>query len=210
MLCLAMSAPFGLRAQDNAKPAAAKAGAELSAKGPAAATAIFAAGCFWCVEADFDKVPGVISTTSGYTGGKYANPTYDDVAVGVTGHVEAVRITFDPARISYQQLLDYYWHHVDPTDARGQFCDRGGAYQPVIFVSDDAQKAEAEASKKQLEDSKRFKRVAVEIKPAFRFWPAEAEHQDFYKKNPYRYRFYRLGCGRDAHLARLWGSEYAH
>lgn len=176
----------------------------------ASSVAIFAAGCFWCVENDFDKVPGVLDTTSGYAGGKYANPTYDAVATGATGHVEAVKVTFDPAKVTYKQLLDYYWHHVDLTDGRGQFCDRGPAYHPVIFVSDDEQKLLAETSKKELEQSKRFPRIAVDIKPVFRFWPAEAEHQNFYKKNPYRYRFYRAGCGRDARLTQLWGSEYTH
>lgn len=204
ILCALAAAPFALRAETAAQR---NGGEAADAKG---GVAIFAAGCFWCVEADFDKVPGVLSTTNGYIGGKYADPTYDLVALGITGHVEAVRVTYDPAKVSYKQLLDHYWHHVDLTDGRGQFCDRGSAYRPVIFASDGQQKAEAEASKKAIEDSKRFAHVAVEIKPAFRFWPAEAEHQDFYRKNPYRYKFYRFGCGRDARLMQLWGSEYAH
>lgn len=202
LLALA-SVPIAPRAATAEQP-------QRTAAQPADGVAIFAAGCFWCVEADFDKVPGVLSTTSGYTGGKYANPTYDDVASGLTGHVEAVRVTYDPSKVSYKKLLDYYWHHVDLTDGRGQFCDRGPPYHPAIFVSDDEQKAQAEASKKDIEDSKRFARVAVEIRPAFRFWPAEPEHQDFYKKNPYRYKFYRYGCGRDARLTQLWGGEYTH
>lgn len=172
--------------------------------------AIFAAGCFWCVEADFDKVPGVLDTTSGYTGGELVKPTYEDVSLGTTGHVEAVRVTYDPAKVSYRQLLDYYWRHVDLTDGSGQFCDRGPTYRPAIFVSDERQNSDAAASKQELEDSGRFARIAVEIKPAFRFWPAEEEHQNYYKKNPYRYKFYRAGCGRDARLSRLWGSEYTH
>lgn len=206
----ALPAPLPARAMSDVESARARP-AVASTERPATAVAIFAAGCFWCVERDFDSVPGVLETTSGYTGGKYANPTYDDVAMGLTGHVEAVRVTFDPEKVSYRQLLDFYWRHVDPTDARGQFCDRGPAYRPAIFVSSDEQQMQAEASKKDLADSKRFARpIAVEIKPAFRFWKAEEEHQDFYKKNPYRYRFYRAGCGRDARLTQLWGGDAGH
>lgn len=174
------------------------------------AVAIFASGCFWCVEADFDKVEGVLDTTSGYTGGKVDNPSYYDVAGETTGHVEAVRVTYDPAKVSYKELLDYYWRHTDVTDGGGQFCDRGASYAPVIFVSDDEQRALAEAGKRDLEASKRFARIAVRIAPAFRFWPAEAEHQNYYKKNPLRYRYYRAGCGRDARIRQVWGSDYTN
>lgn len=192
-----------------AEPAASAPGKQ-TATAPQRAVAIFAAGCFWCVERDFDQIAGVLETTSGYIGGDVANPTYEEVATEQTGHVEAVRVTYDATRVSYRELLDYYWHHVDPTDGLGQFCDRGLPYRPAIFTVDAKQKALAEKSKKDLEESGRFARVAVAIEPAFRFWPAEAEHQDFYKKNPYRYRFYRLGCGRDARLAQVWGNDYTH
>lgn len=191
-------------------PAAAGTAERAESPAGASAVAIFAAGCFWCVEADFDKVAGVLDTTSGYIGGRTDNPSYDDVATETTGHVEAVRVTYDPAKVSYKELLDFYWHHTDVTDGRGQFCDRGTAYAPVIFVADDKQRALAEAGKRELEDSKRFSRVAVRIAPAFRFWPAEAEHQNYYKKNPIRYRYYRAGCGRDARLRQVWGSEYTN
>lgn len=170
------------------------------------AHAIFAAGCFWCVESDFDRVPGVLATTSGYTGGKTNNPSYEDH----TGHVEALQVDYDPARVSYETLLDYYWRHVDLTDGNGQFCDRGPSYRPVIFTSDETQKALAEKSKKDLEDSGRFKKIAVRIETAGTFFPAEDYHQDYYKKNPLRYRYYRTGCGRDARLTQLWGAEYQH
>lgn len=170
------------------------------------AKAIFAAGCFWCVESDFDHLPGVIDTTSGYTGGTLENPSYDNH----TGHVEAVQITYDPSKVNYKQLLDYYWHHVDLTDGGGQFCDRGSAYRPFIFTGNEAEKAEAEASKKELEESGRFKKIAVQIAPAGKFWAAEDYHQNYYKKNPLRYRYYRAGCGRDARLTQLWGDLYQH
>lgn len=174
------------------------------------AVAIFAAGCFWCVEADFDKVEGVLDTTSGYTGGDTDNPSYEDVASEKTGHVEAVRVTYDPAKVSYKELLDFYWRHTDVTDGSGQFCDRGPSYAPVIFVSDDEQRTLAEAGKRELVASKRFSRIAVRIEPAFRFWPAETEHQNYYKKNPVRYRYYRAGCGRDARIRQIWGSDYTN
>ena len=199
MLGLAQAAALPASAADTQQPA-----------GADKAVAIFAAGCFWCVEADFDKVQGVIDTTSGYTGGKLDNPTYEDVSSETTGHVEAVRVTYDPAKVSYKELLDYYWRHTDVTDGRGQFCDRGASYAPVIFVSDGEQKLLAEASKRELEDSKRFPRIAVQIKPAFRFWPAEIEHQNYYKKNPLRYRYYRAGCGRDARLSQIWRGEFTN
>ena len=180
--------------------------AQDAARPPQSAHAVFAAGCFWCVENDFDRVPGVTGTTSGYTGGKLNNPTYEHH----TGHVEAVQVTYDPAKVTYMQLLDYYWHHVDLTDGRGQFCDRGPSYRPVIFVGSDAEAALAKASKSELERSGRFKQVAVQIEPAGKFFPAEDYHQDYYTKNPRRYRYYRAGCGRDARLEQIWGADYQH
>ncbi len=174
-------------------------------------TATFASGCFWCTEADFDKVDGVVSTTSGYTGGKTEHPTYEQVSTGRTGHAESLQVRYDPKKVTYEQLLDYYWHHTDVLDAGGQFCDRGSQYRPVIFTHTPEQKRLAEASKAALEKSGRFKApIAVEIVPASTFTPAEEYHQDYYKKNPVRYGFYRHGCGRDARLKQLWGEEAGH
>lgn len=170
-----------------------------------AATAIFAGGCFWCMEADFDKVPGVLSTTSGYTGGGLANPSYEQVSAGGTGHLEAVLVRFDPARTSYAKLLEAYWPNIDPLTATGQFCDIGSQYRSAIFYADAEQQRLAEASKVALQVSGRFDRpVVTEILPATTFYPAEEYHQDYYKKNPLRYRFYRTTCGRDARLEELW------
>ena len=170
-------------------------------------TAIFAGGCFWCVESDFDKLPGVVSTTSGYTGGHVPQPTYHQVSAGDTGHAESVEIVYDPKVVSYRQLLDYYWHSIDPTVRNRQFCDVGTQYRTAIFTLDDEQKRLAEASKAEIERTKPFKApIVTEIVKAGKFWPAEAYHQDYYKKNPRRYHFYREGCGRDARLKKLWGS----
>lgn len=167
------------------------------------ATAIFASGCFWCTESDFDTVPGVLSTTSGYTGGRVANPTYEQVSAGGTGHVESVEVVFDPAVVTYTRLLDVYWHNVDPFVARGQFCDFGEQYRPVIFVRNDAQRAAADASKAALQ--RRFDRpIVVAIEPAGPFYPAEAYHQNFHVTSTVRYKYYRWGCGRDARLAEIW------
>ena len=177
-----------------------------AAKPPAAglAVATFAAGCFWCTESDFDKVSGVVSTTSGYTGGHKPNVTYQEVGGGRTGHTEGVRIVFDPSKVSYQKLLDVYWRNVDPLDARGQFCDKGSQYRPEIFVHDAEQRKLAEASKAAVE--KKFKRpVAVKVTAAPTFYVAEDYHQDYHQKNPVRYKFYRYNCGRDARLETLWG-----
>ncbi|MEQ1714876.1 MAG: peptide-methionine (S)-S-oxide reductase MsrA [Hyphomicrobium sp.] len=200
---LAISAAFSLPlAAGEPKPAA---------KSAATATAIatFAGGCYWCVESDFDKVKGVVDTTSGFMGGHTENPTYDEVSSGETGHTEVVRVTYDPSIVSYQTLLDAYWRNVDPTDGRGQFCDRGSQYRPAIFVYTGEQKALAEASKTSLEKSHRFADpIAVEIHSASGFTPAK--DQDFYKLSPVRYKFYRLGCGRDARLAQLWGGNAGH
>ena len=180
----------------NAAPAASPA--------DATATAVFAGGCFWCTEADFDKVPGVISTTSGYTGGIVARPSYEQVSAGGTGHYEAVKVVYDPKRVTYAQLVERYWPTIDPTDGGGQFCDRGDSYLSAIFVTPE-QRAVAEASKAKL--AKRAvlpAPIATKVLPAAPFYPAEGYHQDYYKKNPIRYRFYRTSCGRDARLAEVW------
>lgn len=177
------------------------------APAPGTATAVFAGGCFWCIEADFDKVPGVVATVSGYIGGARAHPTYEQVARGGTGHAEAVQITYDPAKVSYEQLLQTFWRNIDPVDAGGQFCDRGSQYRSAIFVQNDEQRRAAEASKEALSRSGRLsKPVATEIVQAGPFYPAEEYHQDYYRKNPTKYEFYRWGCGRDARLQQLWGS----
>jgi len=166
-------------------------------------TAILAGGCFWCVESDFEKLPGVIESVSGYTGDDLQNPTYRKHG----RHVEAVEITFDPTVISYDQLLDYYWRHIDPTDNGGQFCDRGHAYIPVIYARSD-QLAQAEASKANIEKTKPFSApIRVPVLPAKTFWKAEEYHQDYYKKNPAHYNRYRKGCRRDAVVNSLWGDN---
>jgi peptide-methionine (S)-S-oxide reductase len=170
------------------------------------AKATFAGGCFWCVEADFDKVPGVLRTTSGYIGGRTANPTYEEVSRGGTGHAEAVEIIFDPSKVSYEKLLDVLWHNIDPLAKDRQFCDGGDQYRSAVFYHDDAQKRAAEASKATVQA--RFKQtIATEIVPAGTFYKAEDYHQDYYLKNPIRYKFYRFNCGRDARLEELWGKK---
>ena len=175
------------------------------------AKATFAGGCFWCMQPPFDKLDGVVSTTAGYTGGHKVNPTYHEVSAGGTGHAEAVEITYDPKRIGYDKLLDVFWHNVDPTDAGGQFCDRGDQYRSEIFTHDDEQKKLAEASKAALEKSKPFKEpIATKIVPATAFYAAEDYHQEYYKKNPLRYKIYRYGCGRDKRLEQLWGKAPDH
>jgi len=159
------------------------------------------------MEAPFDKLPGVVSTTSGYTGGQKKNPTYEEVSSGSTGHAEAVQVVYDPAKVSYERLLDVYWHNVDPTVKDRQFCDVGTQYRTAIFVHDDTQRRLAEASKAALEKSKPFKEAIVTpIVAATEFWPAEEYHQDYYVKNPVRYNYYRTGCGRDRRLEQLWGA----
>ena len=171
------------------------------------AKATFAGGCFWCVESDFDKVPGVVSTTSGYIGGKVANPTYEQVSSKSTGHAEAVEIVYDPKRVSYEQLLEYFWRTIDPTTKDRQFCDSGSPYRTAIFASDAQQMAAAKASLAALEMSKPFKEpVVTEIALGGPFYAAEDYHQDYYKKNPVRYKYYRTSCGREARLTQLWGS----
>lgn len=168
------------------------------------ASAVFAGGCFWCTESDFDKIPGVLSTTSGYTGGKLLNPTYKQVSAGGTGHIEAVRVTYDPARVSYATLAARFIRTVDPLDSGGSFCDRGFGYRSAFFVANPAQRRVAETIKTRTQASLK-KPFATLILPAATFYPAETYHQDYYKKNPIRYRFYRLNCGRDARLKEIWG-----
>jgi peptide-methionine (S)-S-oxide reductase len=176
------------------------------AAGAGYAKAVFAGGCFWCMEHPFDVLDGVISTTSGYTGGQKKNPTYEEVSSGRTGHAEAVEIVYDPKKVSYEKLLDVFWHNIDPTVKNEQFCDRGTQYRSGIFYLDDEQKRLAEASKAALDKSKPFKAsIVTEITRAAEFYPAEDYHQDYYLKNPVRYKFYRNGCGRDARLQQLWG-----
>ncbi len=172
------------------------------------AKATFAGGCFWCMEGPFDELDGVLSTTSGYTGGHMANPTYEQVSAGVTGHAEAVEVAYDPQRISYQELLTVYWRNVDPTTPNAQFCDHGDQYRPAIFYHNEEQRRLAEASKQEIDRTKTFSAsIVTEITQATEFYPAEEYHQDFYRKNPIRYKFYRLTCGRDARLTELWGSD---
>jgi peptide-methionine (S)-S-oxide reductase len=178
-----------------------------AAKPQGSASAILAGGCFWCTEADFEKLPGVISAESGYTAGRTANPSYQEVSSGATGHTEAVRIVYDPARVSYPQLLDHFWRNVDPTVKDRQFCDHGSQYRSGIYYLDDEQRAAAEASRDALLKSGRFKQIHTEIVAASTFYPAEEYHQDYYKKNPIRYQYYRRGCGRDARLEQLWGAR---
>jgi peptide-methionine (S)-S-oxide reductase len=172
------------------------------------AIAIFAGGCFWCMEHPFDELDGVISTTSGYTGGHVANPTYHQVSSGTTGHAEAVQVVYDPAKVGYDKLLEVFWHNVDPLDAGGQFCDRGSQYRTGIFYTTEEQRRLAEASKKALEDSGRLPApIVTEIVEAGPFYPAEDYHQDYYKTNPVRYKFYRFTCGRDQRLEEVWGAD---
>jgi peptide-methionine (S)-S-oxide reductase len=172
------------------------------------AKATFAGGCFWCMEAPFDKLDGVLSTTSGYIGGKKVNPTYQEVSAGTTGHTEAVEIVYDPKKVSFEKLLEVFWRNIDPTDKAGQFCDRGSQYRPELFVHDAEQRKLAETSKTALMKSKPFRGdIAVDITEASVFYAAEDYHQDYYKKNPIRYSYYRNGCGRDARLETLWGKQ---
>ena len=170
--------------------------------------AIFAGGCFWCMEKPFDELKGVVSTTSGYSGGKIKNPTYKQVSRGNTEHAEVVKIVFDPSQVSYNQLLDVFWRNIDPLDAAGQFCDKGKQYRSGIFYQGAAQAEAAKASLKALEDSKRLRKpIVTEITAASEFYAAEDYHQNYYSRNPIRYRYYRRGCGRDKRLNALWGSE---
>ena len=173
------------------------------------ATATFAGGCFWCVEADFDKVDGVISTISGYIGGRTANPSYEDVSRGGTGHAEAVEIVYDPAKVSYQKLLDVFWHNIDPLVKDRQFCDHGASYHPAIFWRNERQHTAAETSRKAIE-KQLGKPVATFVRQAGPFWRAEEYHQDFYKKSAAHYHAYSMACGRDRTLDELWGKQATH
>jgi peptide-methionine (S)-S-oxide reductase len=180
----------------------------LAADQPALAKATFAGGCFWCMEPPFEALDGVVSVTAGYTGGTKVDPTYEEVSAGGTGHAESIEVTYDPARISYEKLLDVFWHNVDPTTGNRQFCDKGNQYRTAIFYHDETQKRLAEQSKQALEASRKLPGpIVTEIVPAGRFYPAEEYHQDYYKKNPIRYRYYRWGCGRDQRLKEIWGDE---
>ena len=172
------------------------------------AAAVFAGGCFWCVESDFDKAPGVISTTSGFAGGKTQNPTYAQVSSHTTDQIESVYVVYDTSKTSYDALLDYFWHHIDPTDSGGQFCDRGDTYRPAVLYLDETQHKAADASKAALEAKKVLPApVVAEVSPAIRFWPAEEYHQDFHEKESAHYMMYRTGCGRDAKVKQIWSKE---
>ena len=186
-----------------ASPGASGGGAEKTTQ-----KAVFAGGCFWCLESDFEKVPGVVAVVSGYAGGNVDNPTYVQVSAGGTGHAESVQVEFDPSKVTYAQLVEDFWVRVDPTRADGEFCDEGRQYRSAIFYANDEQKKAAEASKAGLEASKPFKEpILTEIGQLSTFWPAEDYHQDYYKKNPVRYKFYRYNCGRDARVKELWGDK---
>ena len=170
--------------------------------------ATFAGGCFWCMEPPYDAIPGVISTTSGYIGGRTANPTYEQVSTGATGHTEAVQVVYDPKKVTYEKLLEVFWVNIDPTVRDRQFCDSGSQYRTGVFYHSEAQRKAAEASKAALEKSKPFKApIVTPVEMAGTFYPAEGYHQDYYVKNPVRYKFYRNGCGRDARLRELWGDR---
>ncbi len=179
----------------------------ISAASDTTATAIFAAGCFWCAEHDFEAVPGVLKVVSGYTGGSVKNPTYKQVSAGGTGHYESIEVYYDPAKISYSQLLTVFWHNVDPVDPTGQFCDKGQQYRAVIFYKNNTEKKLAEESKANLLKSGKFKSIATLILPAKTFYPAEDYHQGYAQKNSVRYRYYRYACGRDQRLEEVWGKK---
>jgi len=173
--------------------------------------ATFAGGCFWCMEPPYDKLKGGISTTSGYLGGHLDKPTYQQVSRGNTGHTEAVQVIYDPTVISYEKLLQIFWHNIDPTDARGQFCDKGNQYRSEIFYHNAEQRDLAQQSKTELLDNKPFKgEIITPISAASQFFPAENYHQDYYQKNPLRYKYYRYSCGRDNRLEQLWGKQASH
>ena len=178
---------------------------EESVKSKEKATATFAGGCFWCMEPPFDAEPGVIETIAGYTGGSTENPTYEQVSAGGSGHAESIQIIYDPAIVSYERMLDIFWKNIDPLNANGQFCDKGPQYRSAIFYHNEEQKKLAEVSKKRIEESGSLPgSIVTGIVPALSFYPAEEYHQDYYKKNPLRYKFYRLSCRRDKRIAELW------
>ena len=172
----------------------------------ATATAVFAGGCFWCMESDFEKLPGVVETVSGYSGGHTVNPTYEQSSSGTTGHAESVQITYDTSKLSYEQVLDYYWHHIDPLTPDAQFCDHGNQYRSAIFYGNEQEKQAALASKAKYE-KQLGKPIVTEIAAAGPFYKAEDYHQDYYKKNPIRYHYYRHACGRDARVKEVWGAD---
>jgi peptide methionine sulfoxide reductase msrA/msrB len=204
LLGVAVALTMSLGPADHRSMAQGKMGAHMHENRPDLSTATFAGGCFWCVQADFEKVPGVVQVVSGYAGGRQANPTYEDYAE--KGYVEAVQVLYDPRKVSYQELLDYFWRHVDPTDAGGQFVDRGPQYRSVIFYHDDEQNRLAEESKEKLARSGRFQKPLVtEILQFTNFYPAEDYHQDYSQKNPIRYKYYRWNSGRDQFLEKIWG-----
>jgi len=180
--------------------------AEPGTKPKSIATAVFAGGCFWCMEPPYDRLPGVMVTTSGYSGGNKVDPTYEQVSAGDTGHIEVVQVTYNPKQVSYEQLLEVFWRNVDPLDQSGQFCDRGSTYTTAIFFQNPEQKKIAEQSKAGIE-KKLGKPVVTAIRPAATFYPAEDYHQDYYRKNPVRYKYYRYSCGRDQRLEELWGNK---
>ncbi len=187
---------------------AALAAPAVAADPPALARATFAGGCFWCMEPPFEALDGVVSVTSGYTGGTTVHPTYEEVSAGGTGHAESIEIAYDPAKVSYEKLLDVFWHNVDPTTANAQFCDHGTQYRTAIFYHDETQRRLAEASKQALEASRKLPGpIVTQIVAAGPFYPAEDYHQGYYKKNPIRYRVYRWNCGRDARLQEVWGPD---
>ena len=199
---------FGFQQSNDNKPKQEEKNTLMKTESKNYKIATFAGGCFWCVESDFEKVDGVIEAISGYTGGDEPNPTYKQVSAGGTGHTEAVQVHYDPDKITYKELLDVFWRHVDPTDAGGQFVDRGSQYRPAIFYHDEEQKRIAEESKLELEKSGRFaKPIATEIVPLGEFYIAEEYHQDYYNRNPLRYKMYRYGSGRDQFLSRTWSAE---
>ena len=203
VVMLSMGFAAGSMAQPAAKQSA-SANVPTSST-PRTAKAIFAGGCFWCVESDFDKVPGVISTTSGYTGGRTANPSYEQVSQNSTGHAEVVEIIFDPGKVSYERLVEHFWRTIDPTVKDQQFCDKGSPYRSAIYPLDAGQMKIALASRAALEKTKPFKEaIQTEVTAATAFYPAEEYHQDYYKKNSVRYSYYRLSCGRDARVKELW------
>ncbi|MCF8179728.1 MAG: peptide-methionine (S)-S-oxide reductase MsrA [Sulfuritalea sp.] len=205
---------INVKSTPDATPAAVPAAAKTTAPAPTQAvgtknaTAIFAGGCFWCSESDFEKVPGVIEVESGYTDGNTDRPTYQEVSSGVSGHVEAVRVIYDPKQVSYPQLVDYFWHTIDPTVKDSQFCDHGTQYRSAIFWQNEAERKVAEDSRDALARSGKFKNIHTQLAAASRFWLAEDYHQDYYKKNPIRYNYYRTSCGRDSRLEQLWGKTH--
>lgn len=173
---------------------------------PSVAKAYFAGGCFWCMEEAFEKVEGVTAVVSGYMGGTVANPTYEEVSAGRTGHAESIEVTYDPTKVTYQKLLDAFWRNIDPVTANAQFCDHGNQYRSVVFYSTDEEKRLAEESKAAIEQAKKFTTpITTQLVPSLTFYPAEDYHQDYYKKNPIRYKYYKFSCGRAQRLEALWG-----